>query len=54
MIKLLLDHGADPNITMATTGQTVFELFLDSMPEGCSAILDHYISIKGKVSTIYL
>ena len=28
MIRLLLAHGANPNIRTATTGQTVFEKFL--------------------------
>ena len=46
MIKLLISHGADANIKVST-GQTVFDKFLESMPEGCSTILDHYVNLKG-------
>ena len=47
MIRLLLTHGADPNITMVKNGQTVFDKFLESMPEGCNTILNHYIDMNG-------
>ena len=47
MIELLLKNGADPNLRSLTTNMTVFDTFLDSMPEGCLAILNHYISLDG-------
>jgi hypothetical protein len=34
MIKLLLMLGADANIKMSSTGETVFDMYLESMPEG--------------------
>lgn len=47
MIEMLLKNGADPNLRSLTTNMTVFDTFLDTMPEGCLAILNHYISLDG-------
>ena len=47
MITYLLAHGANPNLKETCSGETVFEKFLISMPEGCLAILDHFITLDG-------
>ncbi len=54
MIQLLLKHGANPNLQMKAphpmgegAGSTVFDMYLDTMPEGCLAIMNHYITTNG-------
>ena len=47
MITLLLKHGSDPNQLDPFTNKTVFDHFLEFMPEGCNAILDHFIMLNG-------
>ena len=47
MIELLLQNGADPNLKSLTNNLTVFDTFLESMPEGCLAILNHFVSLEG-------
>ena len=47
MITLLLKHGSDPNQLDPFTKKTVFDHFLEFMPEGCNAILDHFIMLNG-------
>ena len=47
MITLLLKHGGNPNQLHPLTDKSVFDYFLDFMPEGCNAILDHFIMLNG-------
>lgn len=47
MIELLLQNGADPNLKSIQSDQTVFDTFLESMPEGCLAILNHFVALEG-------
>ena len=47
MISLLLKHGGNPNQLHPLTDKSVFDYFLDFMPEGCNAILDHFIMLNG-------
>ena len=47
MISLLLQHGANPNKKDPRTGKTIFDHFLEFMPEGCEAILNHFIVLNG-------
>ena len=47
MISLLLKHGGNPNQFHPLTDKSVFDYFLDFMPEGCNAILDHFIMLNG-------
>ena len=54
MITLLLQHGANPSLAHPETGKTVFDHFLEFMPEGCLAILDHFIVLKGKKRQVLL
>lgn len=47
MMNLLLANGSNPTLKHRLTGKSVFDHFLEVMPEGCLTILDFYITMNG-------
>ena len=51
LVSMLMSNGADPNIEIKEQGshsRSAFNLFLESMPEGCNEVLSSYLNSNGK------
>lgn len=54
LVSLLIASGADPSLEIreagsaAKEGKTAFNLYLDTMPEGCNEIMNKYLRSNGK------